>query len=290
MLVRDTAARLVLSDIVSGLPEKGSAHSTFPALYLSGYGFREHSPGELIREIECTYEAEENDDGEGGEGEETPGRITALDYPAYTQTGDLVADQITGATVLNSAGDAFDSVPQIESVAIGVHFVRRVAAFPAAALALAGTVNTNSVRCYGITFAPRTARLKIGCRNTLDNSRRPYELDITLEPRHNYVSSGGAFLPSGVESGYASVPGRGYDFGWDVCLLECGYQYKDTGGNKIRFTVADENGAQTAPQLPQLLTSDGRSNQNGAYPNAYLVVRTAAGSDWAALDLPPEAL
>lgn len=282
-----TAARVVLAD-VAGLPAIGAKHPAEQSLVLSALRFAEHEVGQQFRTIVAEYSIPGVTESTSGEEPEEIGVLVALDYPSYTQQGDLVCDQLSGLPVRNSAGDVFDSVPQVESVWTGVHFVRRVKTFPAGILALAGTVNSGSVTCYGVTFTPRTARLKIGCRYAFDDSARPWELDITLEPRHTFTDSGADYVPADVltEMGYGSVSGRGYDIGWDVALLECGFQYWDNSTNppeKYRFTIEGDDGTQTAPQLPQLLKSNGEDGRD--YPPAILVVRTATGSDWAALAL-----
>lgn len=284
VLVPDTTARLAISDI-SGMPALDDAHPSDASLHVVGYRLAEHGPGELFRRVSVVYEADGDAENTGGEEPEEIGLLTALDYPAYTQSGDLVCDQLSGAPVLNSAGDVFDSVPQIESVWAGVHFVRRVKTFPAAALALAGTLNSAAVTVYGVAFAPRTARLRATARHTFDGSRRPYELDVTIEPRHTYLDNRSQLLPNGVAAamGYATVAGRGIDIGWDVGLLECGYQYLDPSTHeKVRFTVLDENGNPSAPQLPQKLNAKGGPGYTG---DAILVVRIAAGNPWTALQL-----
>lgn len=282
------AAHLDLSAI-SGLPRPGDSHPTYTALQVVGYQLAEYEPGRNFRDVTVEYEFPGEADDEGGGGTTVEiGKITALDFPLYTQGGDLVADVETGAPVLNAAGDVFDSVPQVEEIFTGVHFVRRMKKSPRELLALSGTVNGASVKAFGITFQARTARLRLVARYLFDGSRRPWELDVTIEPRHNFVDSSCAFLPSGAETGRPSEAGRGYDFGWDVALLECGYQYLDANAQKVRFTVTGDDGTQTAPQLPQLLKGDGGSNQDGSYPKAILIVKTAKGADWSDLDIPAD--
>lgn len=284
------AAHLDLSDI-AGLPQPGDTHPKFTDLQVVGYSIAEYEPGRNFRDVTVEYEfpGAADDEGGGGGGTEEVGKITALDYPLYTQSGDLVADVETGAPVLNSAGDVFDSVPQIEEIFTGVHFVRRTKKSNNALLPLSGTVNLTQIKAFGITFPARTVRLRLQQRYMFDGSRRPWELDVTLEPRHNFVESGCAFLPTGAETGRPSEAGRGYDFGWDVALLECGFQYIDSGTHeKVRFTVTADDNTKTAPQLPQLLKSDGDSNQDGQYPKAVLIVKTAKGADWTALKIPQD--
>lgn len=282
--VADPDERLDLSD-VSGLPDLGDEHPLDSDLTVSEFRVREHNPGELFRIVEVVYTRGEEET-EGGSGSQTSvGRLTALDYPIYTQTGDLVTDQVDGGKVLNSAGDVFDSVPQFETLFTGVHFTRRVSAFPSAAIALSGTVNSAAVTIYGVTFAQRTARCRVTARYNFDGSSRPWEMDVTIEPRHNYVASGQQYRTSAGAAdmtAYASVQGRGYDIGWDLAILDCGFQYVDAVQGKVRFTVTADNGEQSAPQLPQLLTASGEDGR--AYGSeSYLLVRTAAGANWDAL-------
>lgn len=282
--VEDPDERLDLDD-VTGLPELGDAHPLDDNLTVSEFRVREHAPGELFRVVEVVYSTGEEESEGSGSGATSIGKLTALDYPIYTQTGDLVTDQVDGGKVLNSAGDVFDSVPQFETLFTGVHFTRRVSAFPSAAIALSGTVNSAAVTIYGVTFAQRTARCRVTARYNFDGSSRPWEMDVTIEPRHNYVESGQQYRTSAGAAdmtAYASVAGRGYDIGWDLAILDCGFQYIDAVAGKVRFMVQDENGGEGPPQLPQLLTAAGEDGR--AYGSeSYLLVRTAVGANWDAL-------
>lgn len=281
----DTAGAFSLDDVTSGLPAEGDEHPANADLTVAEFRIAEHEPGVVWRRIQVVYTRGEEEEEGGSGGSESIGKLTALDYPIYTQSGDLVADQVSGAPVLNSAGDVFDSVPTVETLYTGVHFTRRLSSWAKVQpqLALNGTVNSAAVTVYGVAFRKRTARLRITARNTLDGSSRPWELDVTIEPRHAYVDASCAFRPDSTMAAYDAVAGRGYDLGWDVAILDCGYQYLDGGGAKVRFTTVDANGAETAPQLPQLLKADGGSNQDGGYPQSFLVVRTCAGDAWTAL-------
>ena len=272
--VENSAARLDLAD-VTGLPEIGAKHPLDNDLTVSELRVREHQPGELLRVVEAVYtRGMEESEGSGSQSTSI-GKLVALDYPVYTQTGDLVQDQVAPSPVLNSAGDVFDSVPQFETLFTGVHFTRRVADFPSAALALSGSVNSAQVKIYGLTFEPRTARARVTARYTFDGSKRPWELDVTIEPRHNFVDTNQQYRGATIGS-YTNG-----DIGWDVAILDCGFQYLHQG-EKIRFTVLAENGTESAPQLPQRLKADGDDGR--AYSNeSYLIVRTAPGQSWAAL-------
>jgi hypothetical protein len=271
----DPDDRLDLTN-VTGLPAIGAAHPLDASLVVSDYQVAEHRPGELFREVRVVYARGEEED----EGGTSIGKLTALDYPSYTQSGDLVTDQVGGAPVLNSADDVFDSVPQFETLLTGVHFTRRVASFPSAAIALSGTVNSAAEAVYGITFQPRTARVRVTARYTFDGSSRPWEMDVTVEPRRNLVDSSAQYLPADIITSMGYV---NYDIGWDLAILECGFQYIDAQtSQKVRFMVQDENGNESAPSLPQKLTATGGDGR--AYGTAcFLVVRTAPGASWTAL-------
>ena len=283
--VADPDERLDLSD-VSGLPDLGAEHPLDEDLTVAEFRIREHRPGELLRVVEVVYTRGEEET-EGGSGSQTSvGKLTALDYPIYTQSGDLVTDQVNGGKVLNSAGDVYDSVPQFETLFTGVHFTRRVSSFPSAAIMLSGTVNSADISIYGVSFAKRTARCRVTARYTFDGSTRPWEMDVTVEPRHNFADSGAQYRytngTAAMNTDYSSVAGRGYDLGWDIAILDCGFEYLDSSsGSMVPFTVM-VGGQTTTPQLPQKLTAqggDGRSYGN----ESYLVVRTALGASWDAL-------
>lgn len=279
-----TEERLDLSS-VSGLPAIGSQHPTDNSLILARFTVAEHTPGKLFREISAIYETAGSGESSGTGEETTEYRLTALDFPTYTQSGDLVTDQVTGAPVINAAGEVFDTVPQVEKLLTGVHFIQRLKSAPLNILALSGTVNSGSITIYGITFKPRTARLNATARYLFDGSKYPYELDVTIEPRENVINAGSVdLLPAGISDDYTRDD-EDIDIGWDVALLECGYQYRNASGALVRFTVTADDGSESAPQLPQLLTKDGgdyAASTSGV--KAVLVVRTAKGDEWADLD------
>ena len=283
----DTAAAFGLDDVTSGLPAEGAEHPSNEELTVAEFRIADHEPGVVWRRISVVYTRGEEEE-EGGSGSTSSiGKLTALDYPIYTQSGDLVCDQVSGAPVLNSAGDVYDSVPTIENLYTGVHWTRRLSSWSDVEpqLAYSGTVNAAAVTVYGLTFQPRTARLRITARNTFDGSSRPWELDVTLEPRHCFVETGAQYRPDSTMAAYTSVAGRGYDIGWDLALIDCGYQYLNTSTTpptKVRFTVKDEAGNESAPQLPQRLKANGEDGRAYGAPS-YLVVRIALGSDWASL-------
>lgn len=277
----DTAGAFSVGDVTSGLPDEGDEHPANADLTVAEFRVAEHEPGVVWRRISVVYSRGDEESDGGGSGSKSTGKLTALDYPIYTQSGDLVADFESGAPVINSAGDVFDSVPTVETLYTGVHWTRRLSTWAKVAgqLALSGTVNSAAVTIYGVAFRRRTARLRITARNTFDGSSRPWELDVTVEPRHCFVESGAAFLPDSTMAAYDSVAGQGYDVGWDVPLLECGFAFLGEGGQKIRFATFDN----VPTPLPQLLTNDGRSNADGSYPKAILVVKTCKGDAWSAL-------
>ena len=289
----DAAHPFSLSDVTSGLPDEGDAHPANADLTVAEFRIQDHEPGVQWRRISVVYTRGDEESESGSGGSSSIGKLTALDYPVYTQSGDLVCDQASGAPVLNSAGDVFDSVPTVEALYTGVHWTRRLSSWSAVSpqLALSGTVNSAAVTIYGVSFAKRTARLRITARNTFDGSSRPWELDGTVEPRHTFVASGHQYRPDSTMAAYDSVVGRGYDIGWDVAILDCGFQYIDpatTPPQKIRFTVVDEAGNESAPQLPQLLTATGEDGR--AYGSqSFLVVKTCAGDAWSALKFKPAA-
>lgn len=283
----DTAGAFSLDNVTSGLPAEGDEHPANADLTVAEFRIAEHEPGVAWRRVSVIYTRGEEEEESGSGGTSSIGKLVALDYPIYTQSGDLIADQVSGAPVLNSAGDVFDSVPSIEALYTGVHWTRRLSSWDKVKdqLALSGTVNSAAVTIYGVAFRKRTARLRITARNTFDGSSRPWELDVTVEPRHTFVDSGVQYRPDSTMAAYDSVAGRGYDIGWDVAILDCGFQFLDTSATppaKVRFTVKDEAGNESAPQLPQLLTATGEDGR--AYGSqSFLVVRTAAGDPWTAL-------
>lgn len=249
----------------SGLPAKNSTHGTYTKLYLQTMTFDCVSDACGAWEVTAVYGVDEPEEEE--EEEEDVVKITARAWGTTETSADLMADATTGVPVLNSAGDPFDSVPQRPLYAPMVSFTRLESKHPAAVCAISGSCNESEATCLGVTFAARTAMIKVSARDTMIDTKLRYEVTYTIEGRTLYAVIGAAIV----------------NIGWDEAFIESGYYYK-SGATRLRFVEADDTGVKRPSAAPCLLKADGTDNR-GAAP---IVKRVAAlkASTWTALRLP----
>lgn len=118
VLVRDSIpAGTTAEEIVeaTGLPKLGSSHSTkHPGLYCVGYSFEEGTEGGKrvlycdVQYSQYSTEASESNKPPRGQAVESYG------WKSGFVQRDMLKDAKTGKALLNTAGQPFDSVPQIE--------------------------------------------------------------------------------------------------------------------------------------------------------------------------------
>lgn len=264
--------------VPSGLPQKNARNPAWPALRLSGITLRNYAEqsGSVVWLAECAYgrtTTTASHSGGGGGGATTYTRIVERAWPIYESQEDLVVDAISGDAVLNAAGEPFDRVPQVKKRYVGARVKRAESEFPADALELDNTVNSDEVTILGITFPKHVARLEVSVEDTLAvGSEGRYVVTYDVVPAHNLV------LP-------AAAGGDPADKGWDIPLVETGFNFLDGDGNLVRATIADSDGRETPTAQPVLLADDGTLLPDGDDP-AVSVWSAYKEGDWSDLDLP----
>lgn len=274
VLMPDTETRATTAN-TSGLPDIGDTHGTYTALTCSEIQFTSRGEGSLVWDISVSYERK------SAESKTTPtsdeGNITALEWGTVSHQTDLVCDAVNGRAVLNTAGDPYQDAIQTESCDIQIHFARKERKANLDKLKLSGTINKAEVKILGWTFPKHTARVQVHLKDTLDTEARAmrYEYDYTITARTCNVKL------DGYEGGDPT------NVGWDVPMLEAGFQYLDGDGQKVKFLVGDGKGGLAEPAMPQLLSSTGGPASEGSKG----VITTYAQfpeADWGVLKLPAE--
>lgn len=83
------------------------------------------------------------------------------------------------------------------------------------------------------------------------DAAKPYAVTVTLTGRRNMV-----YKPS---ASATSDQGDVEDFGWDVGLAQCGFQYLDErSGEKMKFVTFDADGTPREVSAPMALDANGR--------------------------------
>lgn len=185
-------------------------------------------------------------------------------------TSDMCYD-VDNTPVINSAGDPFDSVPQKTAFAPHITIVRRERNFPD--LSLIGTVNSEPTTILGVTFGKHCARLKMQVNQIA--AKKPYEVTYEIIGMTNIAPA----------EGYNT--GTFEDWGWDIPMVECGYQFYDDNGVLRKFTTTDSSGIERDVSCPQLLDFDGK-DARGANPHIKRFVPYFEDS-WNSLKFPASA-
>jgi hypothetical protein len=249
-VLRATAAPLDAESMISisGLPAIGAAHPSNAALTVSGYRLAEDSNG-VRWVIDVIYSRASR----AGDRPNRPPRGSAELSRGWTMQDiqiDLVADAVTGVAVLNSAGDPFESVPQVSrAVPVWRREVKESTAV-ATRLAISGKVNSVAFTVDGVTVGIHCGRLIVSQEKLYDDpdgyaSKFTYEL---------------ALMENKVD-----IDGTVVDIGWDKAFIECGFFYKDTGTPPTKLRAMEQDAETSAPRptaAPVLLDADGHRQQS----------------------------
>ena len=276
---------------VSGLPKIDDEHPVHDGLKCSGLDFQSRGDGSRVWDISAKYERAAKDEDEEEPGDE--GNITALEWGTVSHQADLVCDAVSGKPLLNSAGDPYADAIQTETCDLQIRFTRKEKRADLSKLALSGTVNSGAISILGASFAKHKARIEIHIKDTLDTTEGAlrYEYDYTITARTCIVrdlSGNGGNGENGGNAGSGSGGGSGSqakDVGWDVPVLESGFQYLGEEGEKVKFLVADGKGGMAEPSLPQLLDAEGKPLADGKRAVVTTYAQFPEGN-WSVLHLP----
>ena len=216
----------------SGVPNIGTVHPARPGYYVSKYEISQpEGPASATLDITVRYSAQSWEIFSPEQGEGVSNNVEQWGWDDSTATRELV-ESADGVQVLNSAGDPFDSVPQIETPA---------------------PVFTKVVR-----FASRQSgyfdhNCKVNAATlVIANEHWPYKYTIRLRARST---------PAKLE-GSDTVT----ECGWDVVLCDAGMREIDdeTGKLKLIQTVSQETGQPATVTTPELLDGEGHAVQRAA--------------------------
>lgn len=265
----DPVCEMSLEDLVvsiAGLPPIGAAVSEdFPNLIVRTYAIEEGEANEkrlLTIDVNCSLRDPQNWDVS-----QFPPRGQAIQELSFTSgsvSRDLVQDAITGKLVLNSAGQPFDSVPQIDVPSPTFRKVLKVRSAQAWAQ-YQGKVNAAAITVGGISCAPHVVRCVQADRVKLWNDEFGFveQWTIGLQIMSNLAK---------IEGGSA------VEIGWDLAIVDQGTMQKNDGsgsqqGDIVPIMVTSaETGKEIAVSQPVLLDGEGYAMlEPGATPYAFRV-------------------
>lgn len=244
-------------DSVIALPKKDSKHTTWKTLYVESYSWSHAAPRARLWTCEVVYKRRQTTEASGEDGRT---RVLMQEWGHEGGQGEIVSDAGSGAPVVNSAGDPFDSLPTRDETYPCVRYGYAEKTFRPERLWLNNCINNAELTVLGITFPPHTCRLKVSCKRNLQSEDWPYEWTYIFVGRESWVKRSQCVpLGGGDISVDYEEDGLKMNIGWDVALLQCGFQHFDENGDKVKFLVQDANGNPTEPSLPQLLDVDGKA-------------------------------
>jgi hypothetical protein len=261
-----------------GIPDALSSHPAWPSLRRGEVTYRSAAEmsGSVVwfAEVEYGRHTTKSSHSSGGSSPVTvQTRIVERSWPVYEVQADFTTDAISTDPVLNSAGEPFDSVPQIKQRWLGARVKRAESRFPTDALALDNTVNQAETTVLGVRFPEHSARLEVSVEDTLAvGSESRYLVTYDIVPCHNFTPP-------------ASGSTQTVDRGWDLPILETGFRYRDGDGALVRATVEDESGGTSPSPQPVLLDENGALLGQAADP-VFRVWSPYAEADWEDLGLP----
>lgn len=262
-IVRDTLPTGTADEEVTtwtGLPALGSAHSTaHPGLYCVGYSFEEGTEGGkrvLYADVsysQYTTEASEANRPPRGQA------IESLGWKSGFVTRDMLKDAQTGKALLNTAGQPFDTVPQIEVPAPVFSKVVKTTARMDAWPGHVGKINSASITVGGVSCAAHALRcIQLDCERIWgDEFGFLYRYTVGLQLMQNK-----AVLEGG---------GSETDIGWDMAIVSAGTMELKEGADVATpvKTVSAETGKEVFVTNPVLLDKDGKAMlERGATPYA----------------------
>ena len=236
----------------SGVPAIGTVHPQRAGYYASRYEIRQPDGADRATlDVSVHYSAQEwSTDGGGSE---VTLRVDEWGWDNSTTQRELVCDA-DGNTVLNSAGDSFDSYPQIETPAPTFTKVMRFDSRQSGWSDYNCKVNEYSVTIGGRTFPARTLLCTISEARIIGAASLKYRYTVNLRYRSNR----------------AKIQGQDtlVECGWDEVITDAGMRCKDETSGKLKLiqVPSDETGEPATVTSPELLDGSGKPIPRSASP------------------------
>lgn len=257
-----TAAEEITSDGIAGLPQRQSAHSTtHPNLRCDGYSWEEGSDnGKQVLYCDVHYSIFQTEVSEANR----PPRgqaVEAFGWRSGSVSRDLVRDAGTGEMVVNTAGQPFDSVPQIDIPSPTFTKVLKTVERKAWASYL-GKINKAQVVIGGVTCGAHCLRCVQLDQERLWNDDFGFKYKYTIGLQ---LMTNKAVIKGGDNA---------TEIGWDMAVVSSGTMEKKTKDAKATpiKSTSSETGNGVFVSSPVLLDANGKAMlEHGAKPYAILV-------------------
>ena len=236
-----------------GIPEIGTAHPSYPGLYALKYNVSQpDGSAKHTLDVEVVYgPAEITIVGEPDEPPESIEACSEWGWDDSTGEKELVATvDNPPKAVLNSAGDPFDTVPQVHYPTPQFTKVIRTSERKTGYSAYNCCTNSKQVTIGDMVCAPGTLLCTIAERKIIGDWRLPYEYTIHLKYRSN-------IMPNGDDTQQL------VEIGWDAAVTDAGMRQidDDTGKLKLIQVMSEETNTPAAVGSPELLDGHGKAVQ-----------------------------
>lgn len=241
-----------LSDGVTTIPAIGTVHPSRPGYYVAKYDIKQPNGAAKATLDVTVHYAPVNYTTTGG-GQEpvvVDSIVESWGWDDGTTSRDLVTAADSNHTpVLNSAGDVFDSAPQIETPSPTFSKVVRFASRKTGWFAYNCKINSAQVTIGGVECPAGTLLCTVAESIDPSNEKWPYRYSIRLRYRSNLSEIG-----TGGSGGWEEC-------GWDAVLVDAGMREVDstTGKLKLIQVISEETGLPATVTSPELLDGGGQA-------------------------------
>ena len=231
----------------TSIPAMESEHPDRPGYYVSRYDVKQPAGADKATlDVTVIYSAEGYDENES----EVLTNVEKWGWDDSTAERELVTD-VTGAPVLNSAGDPFDSVPSVSTPAPVFMKAVRYKARQSGWFGKNCTVNSAAVTIGGQSFPARTLLCTVSEERVIGDETWPYRYTVRLRYRSNKQTIEGATTVT--------------ECGWDAVVVDTGMREKNATTGKLELirVISAETGQPAAITSPALLDGAGNAQDPG---------------------------
>lgn len=248
-----------------GVPEIGTAHPTYSGLYALSYKVEQpDGAAKHTLDIEVLYGPADFTTTGGATTPEIIESCQEWGWDDATGEKDLVTTvETTPKAVVNSAGDPFDTAPQVAYPTPQFTKVIRTKNRKDGYSAYNCCTNSTRVTIGDLVCEPGTLLCTISERKVIGEWRLPYEYTVHLRYRSNIV-------PDGTHTQQLT------EIGWDAAVTDAGMRQIDstTGKLKLIQVLSEETNTPATVTSPELLDGQGHAvtRASGVAVTPYVLV------------------
>lgn len=242
----------------NGVPAIGSAHPNFPGLIVASYDVEEGSGADKkTLKVTANY-APRTTETSGSGTEAISYEVDEWGWDGSTDEKELT-EGVDGTPVLNSAGDPFESVPNVPVPAPIFTKVMKFKQRQSGAMSFNCKVNSGAITIGGMSCAVGTLLCTVFEKRLIGDPVWKYQYTVQLKFKSNPVKIAG--------------DGTATDIGWDVAITDAGMRAKTSvgDGEEIRLIrrIDKETGKMCTVTSPALLNGNGYVRSETANDEVY---------------------